>query len=30
MLSDSYLLGHYTTALFIYFSSILYRPETHA
>jgi len=26
MLSDSYLLGHYTTALFIYFSSFLYKP----
>ena len=25
MLSDSYLLGHYTTLLFIFFSSFLYR-----
>jgi len=25
MLSDSYLLGHYTTMLFIYFSSFLYK-----
>ena len=27
MLSDSYLFGHSTTMLFIYFSSILYRPH---
>ena len=27
MLSDSYLLGHYTTALYIYFSSFLYKPS---
>ncbi len=26
MLSDSYLLGHITTALFVYFSALLYRP----
>lgn len=26
MLSDCYLLGHYTTMLFVYFSSFLYRP----
>ena len=25
MLSDSYLLGHYTTLLFVYFSSFLYK-----
>lgn len=30
MLSDSYLLGHYTTALFVYFSSILYKPDNYA
>jgi O-antigen ligase len=29
MLSDSYLLGHYTTALFVYMSSILYKPDQH-
>jgi O-antigen ligase len=27
MLSDSYLLGHFTTMLFIFFSSILYRVD---
>lgn len=26
MLSDSYLLGHYTTMLFVFFSAFLYRP----
>jgi len=26
MLSDSYLLGHFTTMLFIFFSAFLYRP----
>ena len=28
MLSDSYLLGHYTTMLFIFFSAILYQDYT--
>jgi O-antigen ligase len=28
MFSDCYLLGHYTTMLFIYFSSILYRESS--
>ncbi len=28
MLSDSYLLGHFTTMLFIYFSAILYQDES--
>ena len=27
MFSDAYLLGHFTTMLFIYFSSFLYRPD---
>jgi len=27
MLSDCYLLGHYTTMLFVYFSAFLYKPE---
>lgn len=29
MLSDSYLLGHYTTLLFVYFSSFLYKEFNH-
>lgn len=29
MLSDSYLLGHYTTLLFVYFSSFLYKDYEH-
>jgi len=27
MLSDSYLLGHYTTMLFVYLSALLYRDH---
>jgi len=30
MLSDSYLLGHFTTMLFVFFSAFLYRPFNEA
>ena len=29
MLSDSYLLGHYTTLMFVFFSSFLYKDSEH-